>query len=134
MPTKAQVKALKAKGIVHYWLKVLPVRARARGLDFNLTESSFPEFLPIKCPFTGIKLEYLTENRPNRNTASIDRIDNTKGYVHGNIQIVSYFYNSTKSNTTRKQRLNFVAREYLQVIKRYLSKHLNKYTHLVLDV
>lgn len=49
-----------------------------------------------KCKVTGITLK-INKGR-KYNSISVDRIDNTKGYIKGNIQIVCYGYNSMKSN------------------------------------
>lgn len=72
-------------------------RASKKGLDFDIEVSDIviPEF----CPALGIPLVratgHLTDNSP-----SIDRIDSTKGYIKGNIAIISNRANRIKSNST----------------------------------
>ena len=72
------------------------VRARAKmnGRDFNLTikDMAFPE----KCPIFDKPFIY---GDPDW-TLSIDRIDNDKGYVKGNIVFVSNKANRLKNNAT----------------------------------
>lgn len=77
-------------------LRKTKVKAKRYNQEFNLTieDITIPEF----CPYLNIKLE--TNNRtPNLDSLpSIDRIDNTKGYIKGNIQIISYKANRCKNN------------------------------------
>lgn len=56
------------------------------------------------CPLLSIKLTY--ENFVGRmpdNYATLDRIDPTKGYIEGNVQIVSFRANTLKSNATLEE-------------------------------
>lgn len=50
------------------------------------------------CPITGIKLDTETGSVAVRNPRgiSVDRIDSEKGYVPGNVRIVSTWYNNAK--------------------------------------
>ena len=50
-----------------------------------------------ECAITGMKLE-LPKNRKERGTASLDRIDSSKGYVEGNVQRTHKHINMMKSN------------------------------------
>jgi hypothetical protein len=50
-------------------------------------------------PGTAMKLNMLTSEQRNR-FPSIDRIDSSKGYVKGNIQLTTKNYNLGKSNNT----------------------------------
>ncbi len=53
------------------------------------------------CPFLGSKLEYKTPNRAISETvASNDRFDNSKGYVKGNVWVISKLANSMKNSAT----------------------------------
>lgn len=72
-------------------------RARKRGLEFSITESdiSIPEF----CPILGIPLS-VGIGKATANSPSLDRIDNTKGYVPGNVVVVSFKANTIKNNAT----------------------------------
>lgn len=52
------------------------------------------------CPYSGIKLNIATYTKNHKNpiyTASVDRIDSSKGYIPGNIQFVSTCLNYLKS-------------------------------------
>ena len=63
------------------------------------------------CPFTKQKLELRThnythiENRPYQ--ASLDRIDNNKGYVKGNVRFVALIFNYARNNFSDEQVLEF---------------------------
>lgn len=78
----------------HKILIKIKSRAKKLGLEFNLTidDIVIPEF----CPILGIPLN---RNSPTQsyNSASIDRIDNTKGYVKGNVCVISKKANMIKS-------------------------------------
>ncbi len=73
------------------------VRARDKGLDFNLVASDV--VVPAVCPVLGIPLRVnVGTNGPN--SPSIDRIVPHKGYVRGNVRIISHRANSLKSNAS----------------------------------
>jgi len=72
----------------------------------SLEEVVIPEF----CPCLGIKLELFGEAY---NSPSLDRIDNTKGYVKGNVQVISQRANRCKSNLTKLEMV-LVARAFLE--------------------
>lgn len=72
-------------------------RAKKKGLLFNLTKEDI--VVPDLCPILGIPL-FVKGNKVTENSPSIDRIDNSQGYIKGNIQIISYKANTMKSNAT----------------------------------
>lgn len=76
-------------------------RAKQLGLDFNIEQCDliFPEY----CPILNIKLEYSIKIPNNIYAASLDRIDNSKGYIKGNIMIISVLANTMKSNASIEQ-------------------------------
>lgn len=72
-------------------------RAKIKDLDFNLTieDIVIPEF----CPVLGIKID-TDNNKLNPSSPTVDRIDNTKGYVKGNVRVISWRANFIKSDST----------------------------------
>jgi hypothetical protein len=90
-------------------------RAKERGLDFDIQESDI--VIPTHCPYLGIELAtHVPRGCPRTACMSLDRIDNSKGYVKGNIEVVSHLANTMKSNATTEQLLAFA-----QEITRRLS-------------
>lgn len=77
-------------------------RAKSKRLDFNLELSDI--VVPKVCPVLGMPLvnhKGLGKRaRYYDDSPSIDRIDNTKGYVKGNVIIVSWRANNIKTNAT----------------------------------
>jgi len=74
-------------------------RARKAGLAFNLEESDIT--VPKVCPILGILLA--VEPGRTGNTPSLDRMDNAKGYVKGNIAVISDRANSLKRDGTAEE-------------------------------
>lgn len=72
-------------------------RAKKYDMEFNLDPSdiSVPEY----CPILGIPL-FSNETAAGPNSPSVDRIDSSKGYIKGNIQIISHKANTIKSNAS----------------------------------
>ena len=72
-------------------------RAIKKNLDFELyTYKDVPE-IPTHCPIYKIPL-FVGTSVATDNSPSLDRIDNDKGYVKGNLQIISRKANQMKSN------------------------------------
>lgn len=75
-------------------------RSKEKGYQFNLTTEDI--VIPDVCPILGIPL-FWTDGKATSNTPSIDRIDTAKGYVKGNVHIVSKLANSMKQDATLDQ-------------------------------
>ena len=80
-----------------------------RGVEFSLTLADVPE-IPTHCPvFPWIELRYTVGERgagKSKNyfdAPSLDRINNTRGYVPGNIRIISDRANVLKSDATPEE-------------------------------
>lgn len=70
-------------------------RARKRGLPFNITKEDLvvPEF----CPVLGIRLQP-RQGRLADNCPTVDRVNPAKGYVKGNVAVISWLANRLKSD------------------------------------
>lgn len=77
-------------------------RARKRGLEFDLELSDI--VIPEVCPALGIPIfrGYVSETKktPGPNSPSLDRIDSSKGYLKGNVRVISWKANRIKSDAT----------------------------------
>lgn len=81
--------------------KSAQARAKRKGLEFSIKVEDvvIPEFCPV---FPHIQLS--TENKTLLdNSATIDRIDSTKGYTKDNIRVISWRANNIKSFGTREE-------------------------------
>jgi len=79
--------------------------ARKSNLNFNLDKSDI--IIPINCPYLGIELSYNKKDGVLDHYFSIDRIDSSKGYVKGNVQVISRLANTIKNNATIDQLITF---------------------------
>lgn len=94
--------------------------AKRRNIEFSIKYTDFE--LPELCPILGIKLEYGAGHDGNApQHATLDRIDNTKGYVPGNIMIVSRLANAMKNEASFNQLQTFIT-NYSYLIN-YLNEH-----------
>jgi hypothetical protein len=87
----------RVKDPVRYILRNAKNRAKALGREFSLVREDvvIPEF----CPALGLKLE--KGSAPFQPCSpSIDRVDSSKGYVRGNVQVVSWRANRLKADAT----------------------------------
>jgi hypothetical protein len=99
-------------------------RAKRKGLEFSLVLSDL--IMPELCPILGIKLvthhETDAGNGQGHNrfdeSPSLDRIDNDKGYVPGNVRIISWRANHLKSDGTadEHEKIAFYIRQSTKAI------------------
>jgi hypothetical protein len=84
-------------------LQTAKARAKQRGLEFSITEADLLP-LPTHCPILGIELQYgglqgkNLRGRDKWGLASLDRRNNSEGYIPGNVFIVSLRANMLKSD------------------------------------
>jgi len=73
--------------------------------DFNLDIEDI--IIPTHCPYLGIELSTNFDDRNNPHYYSLDRIDSSKGYVKGNVQVISLMANIMKNNASKDQLIVF---------------------------
>jgi hypothetical protein len=71
--------------------------AKVKGWAFNITLSDV--IVPTHCPVFGVALDPGAKSRAD-NLPSLDRLDSTKGYVRGNVWVISWRANRLKSDAT----------------------------------
>jgi hypothetical protein len=96
-----------------YWAWFAAARARWRAKKYGLTYDLTPAYLlsiaPDDCPALGVRLAYPDGSRrgDQKNllptAPSLDRIQPSKGYVIGNVQVISILANAIKTNATADQ-------------------------------
>lgn len=72
-------------------------RAKTRGIAFTIEPDDV--VVPAKCPVLGIEVA-CAHGGLKSTSPTLDRIDNTKGYVKGNVIVVSWRANRLKSDAT----------------------------------
>lgn len=79
--------------------------AKFKEKEFNLTIEDI--VIPNKCPFLGMPLTF-NFGAPREDSISVDRRDNNKGYIKGNVQIMSHKANAIKNQLTLELTKKFV--------------------------
>ena len=88
-------------------------RAKTRGIDFNLELEDIP--YTETCPLLGCRLIPGTKT-DYEYTHSLDRIDPEKGYIKGNVWVMSKKANSMKNNASKEELILF-AENVLKLFK-----------------
>lgn len=89
--------------------------AKRRKIEFDLSFDYYAAlaFNTKHCPFTGYHLiykRYTGQIKPDDSKASLDRIDNSKGYIEGNVRFVSWVFNRVKGTLSDEQLEDLVNR------------------------
>lgn len=85
-------------------LSNIKMRCRKNGIPFDLVIDDIRP--PSHCPVLGIELRRNHKGSkvgPSSNSPAVDRIEPTKGYVRGNVLVVSHLANCIKQNATPDQ-------------------------------
>lgn len=81
-------------------LKSAKRRAEQQGIKFNLTVQDI--IVPKKCPVFGLILK-VGKKIASPNSPTLDRIVSKKGYVKGNVAVISELANRFKGSATAAQ-------------------------------
>ncbi len=76
-------------------------RAKKSGIEFDITYKDI--IVPTYCPYLDIILRQAQGTGPRYASPTLDRIDNSRGYVRGNIEVISYRANMLKRDLSLKE-------------------------------
>jgi len=88
----------------HLWSSA-KYRAKKESIDFNIEISDV--IIPAKCKYLNFILTSKKGNRRCDELMSLDRIDSKRGYVKGNIEVISYKANRMKNDATLDELIIF---------------------------
>lgn len=94
------------------------IRAIRSDLEFDqCLKQILMDNPPMVCACCGVDFNYSGDPQKTRQrtSPSIDRVDNTKGYVVGNVQIICWGCNADKSHLTVERMEQFIA---------YIKRHI----------
>lgn len=91
-------------------MKSIKSSAKIRSLDFSIDAKFLNSLFDRqngKCALSGMELIMPEPNKKNAWTASVDRIDSSKGYVEGNVQWVHKKINMMKQDLSDEEFVDF---------------------------
>lgn len=98
-------------------------KKRAKNSGIMHTISAADIDAPEYCPILGIKLTSNEGGFPLANSYSLDKLEPQKGYVPGNVKVISYRANSIKSDGTFEEHIKIA--KYINSEKNLLEKFIN---------
>lgn len=105
---EANIDSIHEKGREYYRRKLknrlvnsARARSRSHGYEFDITEEDF--IIPSHCPLLGIPMVVNKKGSTKEDSFSLDRIDSSRGYVKGNVWVISMLANSMKSSASFEQ-------------------------------
>lgn len=111
------------KSSYHYYLKGVEKRAKKTGKEFDLTELFLKHLLEVDqnnlCALTSIPIEINNQGSVLYKTASLDRIDNSKGYTKDNVRWVVIGVNYMKIDYSEEEThklLTLIKENYISLV------------------
>lgn len=81
-----------------YLLRKAAHNAKESNREFNIEVSDV--IIPDICPVLGIPIYLKQDGSVNDNSPSLDRFDNSKGYIKDNVNVISWKANKLKGSAT----------------------------------
>lgn len=94
---RLQSAARRKESPIYYLLAQARYRAKKAGYVCDIIENELD--IPTHCPVFGIPL-FFSSGKRTPNSYSLDRFDNSKGYVKGNVRVISFKANQYKGDMT----------------------------------
>jgi len=93
-------------GLARYLINMARKRAKEKGLEITIQPKDLD--IPRVCPILLVPMERHT-GKVSNNNYSLDRLDSTKGYVPGNVRVISWRANYVKNNLSLEEAERLVA-------------------------
>lgn len=106
---KIKERKLKSLNTLDGYLKTVIQHAKHRGLEFDITIDDLIDLYKKQkglCFYTKQKLTHILGKGKIHTNISLDRIDNSKGYIKGNIQLTTRVINIMKNDSTESEFIN----------------------------
>lgn len=86
-----------------YLWSIAQKRARKLQIPFTITKEDIQ--IPERCPITGDLIDLLISDKKQsyQTGASLDKVDNSLGYIPGNVRVISRKANRMKSDLSIEQ-------------------------------
>jgi hypothetical protein len=97
---KSQKRESHKRCILHNLLTRTKARASKKELEFNLTQDDIT--IPSICPILEIPI-FVGNKKDYRNSPTIDRLDNSKGYTKENCRVISMLANTMKNSASKEE-------------------------------
>lgn len=102
-----------SKSVRHFLMRLLNKKSRGRHLDIDYVLGIY-DAQKGRCALSGVEMTHIAGHGRVPTNISIDRIDSSKGYVKGNIQLVCCAVNVAKSNWPQQ--------DFIEMCKRVADK------------
>ncbi len=96
----------KSQTLEYKLLKDARKRAKEFNREYNITLEDI--YIPDVCPVLGILLIPTKGGKCTNNSPSLDRVDSSKGYIKGNVKIISMRANRLKQDSTIEELENLI--------------------------
>lgn len=100
------------KQVTQQYFRQVVCNAKKRGIKVDVTLDYITKLFNKQnglCAYSGVPLTFYIKNVCDDTTASLDRIDSTKGYVKGNVQWVHKMVNHIKREISEEKFLFWCA-------------------------
>jgi len=79
-------------------------RAKKKNLPFNITQKYIETIFSVdnKCPILRYSFKTNVQGG-NKFSPTLDKIDPSKGYIKGNVRVISMLANNMLSNSTKEE-------------------------------
>lgn len=103
---KCNSERVKSSALEYKMVARAKCRAKDKNIEFNIQVSDIT--IPDMCPILGIPLiEHTGKPGGKINSPALDRIDCKKGYIKGNIRVISHLANMMKSCAEEEHMIAF---------------------------